>query len=96
MTPVKAIRVGVGFKKLWPCQNLETLASLEPVIFKLCAITSDSVKKRGLTLWLMGGSPGLVVMGGDSRSEGRGFESLHLILDGHLSHIFVVKICNVL
>ena len=23
----------------------------------------------------MGGSPGLVVMGGDSRSEGRGFES---------------------
>ena len=29
-----------------------------------------------------GGSPGLVVMGGDSRSKGRGFESRHQILDG--------------
>ena len=34
----------------------------------------------------MGGSPGLVVMGRDSRSEGRGFESRHRILDGHFSH----------
>ena len=40
----------------------------------------------------VGGSPGLVVMGRDSRSEGRGFESRHRILDGHFSHIFVVKI----
>ena len=39
-----------------------------------------------------GGSPGLVVMGGDSRSKGCGFESRHRILDGHFSHIFVVKI----
>ena len=30
-----------------------------------------------------GGSPGLVIMGRDSRSEGRGFESRHCILDGH-------------
>ena len=30
-----------------------------------------------------GGSPGLVVMGGDSSSEGRGFESQCRILDGH-------------
>ena len=43
----------------------------------------------------MGGSPGLVVMGGDSRSKGCGFESRHCILEGHFSHIFVVKICNV-
>ena len=40
----------------------------------------------------LGGSPGLVVMGRDSRSEGRGFKSLHRILDGHFPHIFVVKI----
>ena len=40
----------------------------------------------------MGGSPGLVVMGRDSRSEGHGFESRHRILDGHFPHIFVVKI----
>ena len=36
-----------------------------------------------------------MVMGGDSHSKGRGFESRHRILDGHFSHIFVVKICNV-
>ena len=30
-----------------------------------------------------GGSPGLVVMGRDCRSEGGGFESRHRILDGH-------------
>ena len=34
------------------------------------------------------------VMGGDSRSEGRGFESRHYILYGHFSHIFVVKNCD--
>ena len=33
-----------------------------------------------------------MVTGGDSRSEGHGFESQHHILDGHFSHIFVVKI----
>ena len=31
-------------------------------------------------------------MGGDSCSEGRGFESQHHILNGHFSHLFVVKI----
>ena len=40
----------------------------------------------------IGGSPGLVVMGRGSRSEGRGFESWYHILDGHFSHLFVVKI----
>ena len=41
---------------------------------------------------MMGGSPGLVVMGGDSCSKGCGFESQHRILDGQFSHSFVVKI----
>ena len=31
----------------------------------------------------LGGSPGLVVMGDDSCSRGRGFESRHRITDGH-------------
>ena len=46
-------------------------------------------------LKLMGGSPGQVVVGGDSRSKGRGFESQCRILDGHeiFSHRFVVKNC---
>ena len=52
--------------------------------------------KNGLKLSWVGGSPspGLVVMGGDSCSKGRGFESRRRILDGHniFSHIFVVKI----
>ena len=37
----------------------------------------------------MGGSPGLVVKGGDSCSKGRGFESWHRILEGH----FFTYIC---
>ena len=36
-------------------------------------------------------STGLVVIGGDSCFEGRGFESQHQIVDGHFSHLFVVK-----
>ena len=41
---------------------------------------------------LLGRSPGLVVMGGDSCSEGCGRKSQHRTLDGHFSHLFVVKI----
>ena len=41
---------------------------------------------------LQGGSPGLVVMGRDSHSKGRGFDSRCHILDGHFSHLFVLKI----
>ena len=33
-----------------------------------------------------------MVKGGDSCSEGCGFESQHCILDGHFSHTFVVRI----
>ena len=29
-------------------------------------------------------SPGLAVMGDDSSSKGRGFESQHCIMDGHI------------
>ena len=38
------------------------------------------------------GSPGLVVMGGNSCSKGCEFESRHCILDGHFSRLFVEKI----
>ena len=47
---------------------------------------------NGFEHWVLGslgGSPGLVVMGGDSCSDGRGFEFKHIIRDGHW---FVVKI----
>ena len=36
-----------------------------------------------------------MVMGDDSCLRGCGFKSRHRILDGHFSHIFVVKKCNV-
>ena len=44
------------------------------------------------TFQLLGGSPGLVVMGDDSCSRGCEFESRRRILDGLFSHLFVVKI----
>ena len=48
---------------------------------------------EGIPSWKypLGGSPGLVVMGGDSCNEGRGFESQQFIF-GHFSHILDVKI----
>ena len=45
-------------------------------------------------LTLMGGSPGLVVMGKDSHSKGCGFESRHRILDGHFFTYICCKNCN--
>ena len=42
-----------------------------------------------------GGSPGLVVMGRDSRSKGSGFESQYRILDGHFFTYICCKNCNI-
>ena len=38
--------------------------------------------------------PGLVVMGGDSCSKGRGFKSWHCILDGHNFTYIFCENCN--
>ena len=43
----------------------------------------------------IGGSPGLVVMEGDSRSKGCGFKSRHCILDGHFFTYICCKNCHV-
>ena len=43
----------------------------------------------------LGGSPGLVVMGGDSCSKGHWFESQRPILDGHFFTFICYKNCNV-
>ena len=43
----------------------------------------------------LGRSPGLVVMGRDSHSEGCGFKSRHRILDGHFFTYICCKNCNV-
>ena len=41
---------------------------------------------------ILGRSSGLVVMGGDSCPEGRGFESQHHILD---EHVFTLICCQI-
>ena len=41
---------------------------------------------NAILLYLGVGSPGLVILGGNSCSKGREFESQHHILDGHFSH----------
>ena len=43
----------------------------------------------------LGGSPGLVVMGGDSSPKSHGFESRYLILDGHYFTYHCCEDCNV-
>ena len=49
-------------------------------MFKL-SLETFTDKGRGAKNCSKGGSPGLVVMGGDSCPEGRRFESQHCILD---------------
>ena len=44
---------------------------------------------------MMGRSPGLVVMAGDSTSKGCGFEFQHRVLDGHFFTLICCKNCNV-
>ena len=56
------------------------------------AFVSAWDSSASLKIVYVGGSPGLVVMGGDSYSKGREFESRHCILSGHfLKYLFVVK-----
>ena len=43
---------------------------------------------------LLDGSPGLVVMGRDSRSKGHGFKSRDHVLDGHFFTYICYKNCN--
>ena len=56
--------------------------------------THESTMIESLTFSYKGRSPGLVVMGRDSRSKDRGFESRHRILDGHFFTYICSKICN--
>ena len=44
---------------------------------------------------LIGGSPGLVVMGRESQSDGCGFESQHYLLEGHFFTLICYKNCPV-
>ena len=64
----------------WEVQNAERLFSI--ILSIKCNIT------------YRGGSPGLVVIGGDSCFEGCGFESQYHILDGNFFTLICCKIYN--
>ena len=59
---------------------------VEKVYFDKLAFTQVGNKEL-----FLGGSHGQVVMGGDWCSQGCEFKSQHRILDGHFSHLFVVR-----
>ena len=68
-----------------------TKAKHKEVVNGLFSKKQLCLSKQNLIL-VWGRSPGLVVMGGDSCSKGREFESWHRILDGHfITYIFVIK-----
>ena len=75
----------VLFLGFFPCHRLR-----KKFVTFLIIIAKPIVLSK-MFLILMGGSPGLVVMGVDSRSKGRGFESRRRILDGHdIFHIHLL------
>ena len=53
----------------------------------------EDITRNNISEW--GRSPGLVVVGGDSSSKGREFESRHHILDGHFFTFICCKTYNV-
>ena len=76
----------IGERFLHPKYGLD----LHDLLFLETSIpTETKIKLKNL----LGGSPGLVVMGGDSCSKGRGFESQCNILD---RHFFTLTCCKFL
>ena len=73
-------------------KNMQGFGPLKNRGQKMSVLLSTAEVKR--PRYYNGGSPGLVVMGGDSCSKGHGFISRCRILYGHniFSHIFVIRI----
>ena len=59
-------------------------------VFKFCSIRIKFYVDKSQNKYL-DGSPGLVVVKGDSWSEGRGFKNQHRILDRHLITLICCK-----
>ena len=81
---------------LWNGPNCFSSRLVSPETHRHAKSQSLGATSRGITTLVitkqnLGGSPGLVVMGGGSCSEGRGFESLHRIQEWHFAHLFVVN-----
>ena len=71
-------------------ENKQKEAEVGP--FLKIALSGQSVDSKHFR---HGGCPGLVVMWGNSCSEGRGFESQHRILDWHFVACICCKCCIV-
>ena len=77
---------------LTPLQNLpKNVGDLGKIIVAKGFKKLPKVQKIA-TSGHIGGSPGLMVMWGDSCSKGCEFEYQHCILDGHFSHLFDVEL----
>ena len=76
-------------ENLTQCQSLKLFSCQNVFQFLL---KHAKHKNKQQTIQTMVGSSGLVVMGGGLRSEGGEFKSLHHVLDGHFSLLFVVRI----
>ena len=79
LRPDECQSISIEFRRVFPA-----LSGMKKLV-KNRMVTSYSMNLdlSGKGKHIMGGSPGLVVMGGDSCSKGRGFESRRRILDGH-------------
>ena len=74
-------------------ENCSSFIQIEETFFHSAGLISlkfavkldQTLDADDVNFWLMGGSPGLAVMGGDSRSRGCAFESQHQILNAHFS-----------
>ena len=85
-------------QKAWPIYKRPS-ASTEGA-FRQCIIrhrlghlNNKKIQKTNNN-FILGESPGLLVMGGDSCSKGCGFKSQHHILDGHFFTFICCKNCN--
>ena len=75
-----------------PMRAFLLLPNLDQVSILRHAATPLSWSSLVYSVYAQGGSPGLVVMGGDSLYKGCGFKFRLHILDGYFSHIFVAKV----
>ena len=89
----------IGFVVSWKLFKGCHSSIHENFLFSFSNILTIKMKCRARSYKLisqrMGWSPGLVIIGGDSCSDGYGFESQHCILDGHFFTYLCCRNCNV-
>ena len=80
---------------VWPILKRSTVVNYDSrvvVTSKMLILRQWSRKLRSLRFATVGKEPWSSAYGRRLMSVGRGFKPQHRILDGHFSHLFVVKI----